>query len=255
MPSRPSKGARITLRSIWAWRAAASALVDLSVASSASSWDCAMTFSWTSLRERSAWTLAYLRRATTEASWARSTSASSSTRIWPFFTTWPESKRMALTTPAASLAMVTPRPVVMVPTAESRSSQVCSAATPDETISGGGPVLANASPAEMSILICENLRPASPPAITRRPSTAARYRIALGCPSLPEGFRLGSPPVRALHTLPLVAVAACAAPERRYPLREPLWRDGDLDPVHVGCRPDPRKPGQKLCRPREYKSS
>jgi hypothetical protein len=52
-----------------------------------------------------------------------------------------------------------------------------------------------------------------------------------------------------------LGLAACAGGERRFPVREPLWRDGDLDPVSVACRPDPRKPGGRLCRPGEYESS
>jgi hypothetical protein len=50
-------------------------------------------------------------------------------------------------------------------------------------------------------------------------------------------------------------VAACAGPPARFPLREPMWRDTDLDPVRVACRPDPKKPDHKVCRPDEYESS
>jgi hypothetical protein len=32
--------------------------------------------------------------------------------------------------------------------------------------------------------------------------------------------------------------SACSADARRFPLRDPLWRDADLAPVSVACRPD-----------------
>src|SRR5262249_39535896 len=57
--------------------------------------------------------------------------------------------------------------------------------------------------------------------------------------------------------LGLALVAACASTPPRYPLREPMWRDTDLDSARVACRPDPDpdKPGHRLCRPVEYESS
>jgi hypothetical protein len=53
----------------------------------------------------------------------------------------------------------------------------------------------------------------------------------------------------------ILVLGACASPPARFPLREPMWRDTDLDPVRVACRPDPKKPGHRLCRPDEYESS
>ncbi len=55
--------------------------------------------------------------------------------------------------------------------------------------------------------------------------------------------------------LALILLGACASQPARFPLREPMWRDTDLDPVRVACRPDPRKEGHRLCRPEEYESS
>ena len=46
---------------------------------------------------------------------------------------------------------------------------------------------------------------------------------------------------------------------RRFPLREPLWRDTDLDPVAMACHADPKppkdKPNHQVCTPEEYVSS
>lgn len=57
----------------------------------------------------------------------------------------------------------------------------------------------------------------------------------------------------------LVAVAmlaaGCGAAIRRFPLRDAMWRDTDLEPVEVACRPDPEEPAEQLCRPEEYVSS
>jgi hypothetical protein len=53
----------------------------------------------------------------------------------------------------------------------------------------------------------------------------------------------------------LVSVAACAA-ERRFPLREPLWHDTDLQAVSIPCRPHPsdEDPGHVSCAPEPYES-
>ena len=55
--------------------------------------------------------------------------------------------------------------------------------------------------------------------------------------------------------VPLLLAAACGSHTPRYPLRDPIWRDTDENPVFVACRPDPKKPGKQLCRPEEYESS
>ncbi|MGH9886714.1 MAG: hypothetical protein ACREBE_14370, partial [bacterium] len=49
---------------------------------------------------------------------------------------------------------------------------------------------------------------------------------------------------------------ACAASPRRFALREPYTRDGDLDPVSVPCRPDPSPsdPSRTRCAPATYES-
>jgi hypothetical protein len=53
--------------------------------------------------------------------------------------------------------------------------------------------------------------------------------------------------------------AGCAGDVRRFPLRDPLWRDSDLDPVYIPCRPDPEPPeddpNHKLCMPEPYESA
>src|SRR5262249_36339236 len=53
--------------------------------------------------------------------------------------------------------------------------------------------------------------------------------------------------------LPLVLLAACAG-ERRFPLREPMWRDTDLVSRNATCRTGDDK-GKRVCRPEEYDSS
>jgi hypothetical protein len=58
--------------------------------------------------------------------------------------------------------------------------------------------------------------------------------------------------------LALSCIAACAHDDpRRFRLRAPVMRDQDLDPVKVGCRPDPSAKGPKkvTCTPEEYESS
>jgi hypothetical protein len=51
-----------------------------------------------------------------------------------------------------------------------------------------------------------------------------------------------------------LTLTACGGELARMPLREPLRRDTDLDPVHVACRPDPdsKPPGEKVCAPETY---
>jgi len=53
--------------------------------------------------------------------------------------------------------------------------------------------------------------------------------------------------------LALSLLTACAVPERRFPLRPPLWRDTDLDPVLVPCSGG--APGARSCAPAAYQSS
>jgi hypothetical protein len=54
--------------------------------------------------------------------------------------------------------------------------------------------------------------------------------------------------------LPALAIAACAPVERRFPLREPIWRDADLQPVFARCHrePDPKDPDHVSCAPTIY---
>lgn len=62
-------------------------------------------------------------------------------------------------------------------------------------------------------------------------------------------------------SLPLLALlsAACSGDVRRFPLRDPVWRDADLRPVSLPCRPDPEAPSDdpqhRLCSPAPYESS
>src|SRR5262245_53737226 len=63
--------------------------------------------------------------------------------------------------------------------------------------------------------------------------------------------------VPALLALPLAL--GCGGGVRRFPLREPLWKDNDTTPFVASCRPDPKPdpkdpPNHKICMPEEYKS-
>jgi hypothetical protein len=51
------------------------------------------------------------------------------------------------------------------------------------------------------------------------------------------------------------ASCACSSPRTRFPLREPLWLDPDLQDVAVPCRPDPKHVGKRVCGPQPYESS
>ena len=75
----------------------------LSCASSLSSCACEMTFPCASTAERFAVRSARSRRASADASCARSTLASSSTSTWPSRAMLPDSKRILLTIPGTSL--------------------------------------------------------------------------------------------------------------------------------------------------------
>jgi len=55
-------------------------------------------------------------------------------------------------------------------------------------------------------------------------------------------------------TLGALALAACPPVERRFPLREPVWRDTDLEPVFARCHPEPspKEPAHVSCAPEIY---
>jgi hypothetical protein len=52
----------------------------------------------------------------------------------------------------------------------------------------------------------------------------------------------------------VLGIAGCAAPWRPFALRDPVTRDGDLEPVTVPCKPDPspKDPRRIRCAPDEY---
>ena len=54
-----------------------------------------------------------------------------------------------------------------------------------------------------------------------------------------------------------LAATGCAAPLRRFPLRDPLWKDTHLRSVTLPCRADPseKDPQHVSCAPKEYVSS
>jgi len=54
-----------------------------------------------------------------------------------------------------------------------------------------------------------------------------------------------------------LGAAACASQPRRFPLREPLWKDTDLLSVRLPCRadPTPKDPKHISCAPEAYVSS
>jgi hypothetical protein len=66
-------------------------------------------------------------------------------------------------------------------------------------------------------------------------------------------------PVAPSRLVVLVLLAAgapaCSADARRFPLRDPLWRDADLAPVAVACRPDGAAAGKRRCAPAPSTSS
>jgi hypothetical protein len=78
-----------------------------------------------------------------------------------------------------------------------------------------------------------------------RPSLLRRARLAL---------------IPALVLVAGASSAGCGGSAlRRFPLRDPMWRDQDLDPVGMRCRKDPKPPkddpSHKVCAPAEYESS
>jgi hypothetical protein len=54
----------------------------------------------------------------------------------------------------------------------------------------------------------------------------------------------------------LLFASGCGSSTRRFPLKAPLARDGDLDPVYVACREedDKEKGKKKVCTPEPYES-
>jgi hypothetical protein len=67
-------------------------------------------------------------------------------------------------------------------------------------------------------------------------------------------MRPPSPARLACGALAALALVACAPVERRFPLREPLWRDADLQPVYVRChhQADSKDPHHVSCAPEVY---
>lgn len=51
-----------------------------------------------------------------------------------------------------------------------------------------------------------------------------------------------------------LSCAACAGGERLFPLRDPVWRDRDLESARAACRPAPKPddPGHVSCAPEPY---
>src|SRR5262249_62068276 len=66
-------------------------------------------------------------------------------------------------------------------------------------------------------------------------------------PPRPTGARLRRP------RSPLLPLCAACSGHRRSPLREPMWRDTDLDAMRAPCRIDEN--GKEVCRPETYESS
>jgi len=62
---------------------------------------------------------------------------------------------------------------------------------------------------------------------------------------------------RACVLVTAVALAGCAHPETRFPLRDPVWRDTDLRPVYARCHeaPKPEDPHHVSCAPETYDAS
>ncbi|MEO7092119.1 MAG: hypothetical protein ABI175_02635 [Polyangiales bacterium] len=59
---------------------------------------------------------------------------------------------------------------------------------------------------------------------------------------------------RHLYLVLASCTLACSSPQRPFPMRPPMTRDTDLDPVDVACRKDPSKkdPDRVTCAPKEY---
>lgn len=58
-------------------------------------------------------------------------------------------------------------------------------------------------------------------------------------------------PLLALLCMSAAALPACSGSERRFPLRDPIWKDSDLKPVKASCRadPTPSDPNHVVCAP------
>ena len=181
MPRRPLNGARTTLRSTCALRPAVSVCAVLSCASTSSSCACEMTFPCASTADRFAVRSARSRRASADASWARSTPASSSTSTWPSRAMLPDSKRILLTMPGTSLLTFTLLRLETLPTADSVVSQVSPCAAVVPTGSGGGPIFCICLPIPMSMPICAPLIPTSRRTSSKRPPATMRTRNNRRC--------------------------------------------------------------------------
>jgi hypothetical protein len=101
---------------------------------------------------------------------------------------------------------------------------------------------------------------------TSQPSSVRLVREELAfeqnlSPVVPRFVMPHSPAVNAAQhvgCLILVAIiSGCSSQVRRFPLRDPLWRDPDLNPVAVACKKDPtsKPPGELVCTPEPYESS
>lgn len=77
----------------------------------------------------------------------------------------------------------------------------------------------------------------------------------------PRKGRHRYPPVDRRLSRALLAAAAlaaaCTPAERRFPLREPMWNDTDLQPVYVRCRkaPTPDDRHHVVCAPQPYEAT
>ena len=58
-------------------------------------------------------------------------------------------------------------------------------------------------------------------------------------------------PLLALLCMSAAALPACSGSERRFPLRDPIWKDSDLKPVKASC---PRRPDPERSRPRRLRA-
>lgn len=51
-----------------------------------------------------------------------------------------------------------------------------------------------------------------------------------------------------------LALGCGATRTRRFPLRDPMWKDTDFQTAKMPCRPDPKKPNKQVCTPEPYES-
>jgi hypothetical protein len=86
-----------------------------------------------------------------------------------------------------------------------------------------------------------------------------------GPPAVPTSRALCAAPARSsMPVAPSRLVAsfafaagltACSADVRRFPLRDPIWKDADLAPVSIACRPDQDSAGKLRCAPASSEAS